>query len=401
MDEDVYFHKTVTLRAGKENLRFRTSQELFSSYDIDTGTRSLLRSVIEAKIGPKIILDLGCGYGPLGLTLKKLYPESTVHMMDRDALAIEYTRQNAKLNGLEDVEIYGSLGYDDVKRSDFDIIVANIPGKAGGEVIAYLLREARYYLAPGGTAVIVVVAALESAVSKIMQDTQGLEIIFTRKRSGHVIFHYRFNGKAGPIKPEVSALERGVYHRNNIKIHLDDLEYSMQTAYGLPEFDSLNYGSEMLITALNKMQGRKIQRAMVFNPGQGHIAVALWKTIHPNNIELVDRDLLALRYSRSNLIANGCPPEKINIRHQVGLEDKDNKKSDLMAGVLREESQPAIFATIRQAGEQLSPGGTIIVTGGSTAITRLADYLEGEERLSIKGRERRRGYSLLALEKVL
>jgi 16S rRNA G1207 methylase RsmC len=175
----------------------------------------------------------------------------------------------------------------------------------------------------------------------------------------------------------------------------------MQTAYGLPEFDSLNYGSEMLITALNKMQGRKIQRAMVFNPGQGHIAVALWKTIHPNNIELVDRDLLALRYSRSNLIANGCPPEKINIRHQVGLEDKDNKKSDLMAGVLREESQPAIFATIRQAGEQLSPGGTIIVTGGSTAITRLADYLEGEERLSIKGRERRRGYSLLALEKVL
>ncbi len=401
MDENVYFHKTVTLRAGKENLQFRTSQELFSSYDIDTGTRSLLRSVIEAKIEPKIILDLGCGYGPLGLTLKKLYPESTVHMIDRDALAIEYTRQNAKINGLEDLEIYGSLGYDDVKRSDFDLIIANIPGKAGGGVIAYLLQEARYYLAPGGTVAIVVVAALESAVAKILKDTPGLEIIFTLKRAGHAIFHYRFNGEPGPTKPDDSALERGVYHRNNIKIRLDDLEYSMQTAYGLPEFDSLNYGSEILITALNKIQGRKIQRATVFNPGQGHIAVAIWKTIHPNNIELVDRDLLALRYSRLNLIVNGCPPEKINIKHQVGLEGKDNKKSDLIAGVLREESQPAIFSTIQRAGEQLSPGGTMIVTGGSTAITRLADYLEGEEQLSIKGRERRRGYSLLALEKVL
>ena len=43
MEADIYFHKTVTFRAWKHSLRFRTSQELFSSHDMDTGTKFLLR----------------------------------------------------------------------------------------------------------------------------------------------------------------------------------------------------------------------------------------------------------------------------------------------------------------------------------------------------------------------
>jgi 16S rRNA (guanine1207-N2)-methyltransferase len=398
MNEDVYFHKTVTLRIGKQQLEFRTSQELFSSHDIDIGSRALLRSFIEAGYAPQRTLDLGCGYGPLGLALKKLFPESTVHMVDRDALAIEYSRQNAKINGLEDVEIYGSLGYDDIKRTDFDLIIANIPGKAGEAVTAYLLQEARYYLAPGGTAAIVVVAALESAVAQILQDSQGLEIVFSHKRAGHAIFHYKFNGEPMLKKPESSALEWGIYHRQDIKIRRENLEYVLQTTYGLPEFDSLSYSSEMLITALNKMQGRRTQRAAVFNPGQGHIAAAVWKIVHPQTLELVDRDLLALRYSRLNLIQNGCPPEKITLRHQVGLKTKDDEKYDFMAGVLKDESKEANLLTLKQATEGLSSGGTILIAAGSTAITRLADYIEEERQLRITVRERRRGYSLLVLE---
>jgi 16S rRNA (guanine1207-N2)-methyltransferase len=400
MDEDVYFHKRVILRAGKQPLEFRTSQELFSSHDIDIGSRALLRSVIEAGYEPQGILDLGCGYGPLGLALKKLHPESTVHMIDRDALAIEYSRQNAGINGLKDVEVYGSLGYDDVKRNDFDLIVANIPGKAGESVIAYLLREARYYLRPGGVAAIVVVAALESAVAEILQDTQGLEIIFRHKRAGHAIFHYRFIAEPRLKKPGNSALERGIYHRQNIKIRRVNLEYVLQTAYGLPEFDSLSYASEMLITALNKMRGGGVKSATVFNPGQGHIALAVWKIIRPLNLGLVDRDLLALRYSHLNLIKNGCPPGKISMRHQIGLNREDNEKCAFMAGVLKDESKEVNILILQQATEGISPGGRIVMAAGSTVITRLADYIEKKRQLHIKARERRRGYSLLVLEKI-
>ncbi len=401
MDENVYFHKTVTFRAWKRSLQFRTSQELFSSYDIDTGTKFLLRSIVEADYKPQRILDLGCGYGPIGLTLKKLYPESSVHMVDRDALALEYSRQNVELNGLDGIEVYGSLGYDDVERTDFDLIISNIPGKAGETVITHLLQEARYYLAPGGLAAIVVVAALEATVAKVLQDTPDVEIVLRRNRSGHAIFHYKYIVEQTPLKPDRSALEQGVYHRNDIQMRIENLEYKMQTAYGLPEFDSLSYGSEMLVKAFKDIRGSNIQRAVIFNPGQGHIAVALWKLIKPKNIAIVDRDLLALRYSQLNLVMNGCPADKITLLHQVGLEITCEDKFDLITGLLREEEgKEAIFLTIRQAAERLSPGGKIITAAGSTAITRLAAYVESEGRLRIKTRERWRGHSLLVLEGV-
>jgi 16S rRNA (guanine1207-N2)-methyltransferase len=400
MDKDVYFHKTVTFRAGKQQLEFRTSQELFSSYDIDIGTRFLLRSIVEGGYQPKHILDLGCGYGPLGLTLKKIYPESTVHMVDRDALAIEYSRQNTEINRLDDVDIYGSLGYDDVKRDDFDLIASNIPGKAGEAIISYLMREARYYLTPGGRVSIVIVAALEAKAAKILQETPGCEIMLQRNRSGHAIFNYRFRER-GSTKPDQSAFERGVYRRNDIQIHFQELEYSMQTANGLPEFSSLSDGSKMVIKALKKLQGQDVKRAIVLNPRQGHTAMAISKFIHPGTIELVDRDLLALRYARLNLIWNECPPDKINIYHQVGLERKDKEKVDLIAGVLRDEGKEAIFLTIRQAIEQVSSEGKIIVSGGSTAITRLVHFMKSRGELHIRTQERRRGQSLLVLERML
>jgi 16S rRNA (guanine1207-N2)-methyltransferase len=399
MDKDIYFHKTVTFHIGKQHLEFRTSQELFSSYNIDTGTRFLLRSIFEAGYRPKRILDMGCGYGPIGLVLKKIYPESKVHMVDRDALATEYSRQNAEINELEGIEIYGSLGYDDVKKDDFDLIASNIPGKAGESIISYLLREARYYLAPSGIAAIVVVAALESLVAKILQETPECEITLRRNRSGHAIFHYRFLESDLP-KPERSAIDRRIYERDNLNIRLKDIKYLMKTAYGLPEFNSLSYGSEMLITALKNIEGRLNKRAVVFNTGQGHTTVALWKFIHPRTMELVDRDLLALRYARLNLVLNGYPPERIQISHQVGLERKDNEKVDLVVGVLRDENKEAISWMIHQAIEELNDDGMIIIAGGSTAITRLVTLIEQEGWLRIKARERRRGYSILAAEKM-
>jgi 16S rRNA (guanine1207-N2)-methyltransferase len=401
MDEDVYYHKTVTFRAWKHSLQFRTSQELFSSHDMDIGTKFLLRTIVEADYSKyQCILDAGCGYGPLGLTLKNLHKDSIVHLFDRDALAVEYSRQNAELNELIGVETYGSLGYDDVRRADFDLIVANIPGKAGESVIAYLLREARYYLAPGGLAAIVVVAPLETTVTKILEDTPGVEIVLKRTRAGHAVFHYRFTGELVLPKPQQNGFERGVYHRKNVTIRLENLEYPMQTAYGLPEFDSLSYGSEMLVKALHSVRDLTVHRAVVFNPGQGHVAVALWKLIRPENIYLVDRDLLALRYSRLNLTLNECPPERVGISHQVGIGSDSEEKTDLFVGVLREEEgKNATFLALDQAADRLSANGMIIVSAGSTAITRLVTYIESQGLLRIRTRERWRGYSLLALER--
>jgi 16S rRNA (guanine1207-N2)-methyltransferase len=398
---DVFYHKTITFRAGGKSLQFKTSQQLFSAHDIDTGTKFLLRAIVEADY-PSLqrILDVGCGYGPLGLTLKSLYPDSTIHLLDRDALAVAYSRQNAELNGLTDLEIYGSLGYDDVKRKDFDLIICNIPDHAGEMVITYLLQEARYYLAPGGITAIVVVTPLEEMITKILKDTSGVEVIFKSHQPKHTVFHYKFLDAKTPPPPTQNSLERGIYHRDDITISLGKIEYRMQTANGLPEFDSLSYDSEMLINALGETGGKEINNAVVFNPGQGHIAAALWTMFKPKSIILVDRDLLALRYTQRNLVLNDCPVERIDVLHQPGLNLNPKEKIDLFFGSLREEEgKQASFIAIDQMTANLSNKGKIILSSGSTTITRLADYIESKKLLRIKKRERRRGYSLLVLQK--
>jgi 16S rRNA (guanine1207-N2)-methyltransferase len=87
---DAYYHKTIAFSFWKQRLQFRTSQQLFSAHAIDAGTKFLLRTIIEAAYPPpRHILDVGCGYGTLGLTLNSLHPASLFHLFDRDALAVE------------------------------------------------------------------------------------------------------------------------------------------------------------------------------------------------------------------------------------------------------------------------------------------------------------------------
>ena len=400
MDTDVYFHKVVTFRAWKQELLFRTSQELFSSHDIDLGTKFLLRTIVEAGYTPpQSILDLGCGYGPLGLTLKALYPQSSVHLTDRDALTVNYARQNADLNHLSGIEVYGALGYDGVTCDDFDLIVSNIPGKAGEPVITYLLQEAQFYLKPGRIAAIVVVSPLEEIAAKILAETPGAEVILKRGRPGHTVFHYRFNCDKSIPKPEQSAFERGIYQRKEVLMRYDNLEYPMQTAYSLPEFDSLSYDTEILLKALKGFVKKETRQVLALNPGQGHVPAVIWQYFHPEAIALADRDLLALKYSKFNLIKNSCPMENIQLFHKAGLDIESKDGFDLIAGVLPEENKEALQLTLERATGLLVKKGMIIISGSSTAITRLETYADSKKVLKIKSREGWRGYSALTLER--
>ncbi len=397
---DVYYKKTLDFYHSGQTLKFHVSQDLFSSHQIDVGTVRLLRSLDTAQPFHKI-LDLGCGYGPLGLTLKKLNPDSIVHLVDRDALAMEYTRQNAAFNQVADAVVYGSLGYDDVTERDFDLIISNIPGKAGETVIASLLRDACHFLTPDGMVAIVVVAALETTVASILDDPD-IEIIFQETRAGHAIFHYRFSeAYRAKLTPFENGFAAGVYHRDNVTISASKLAFPMQTARGLPEFDSLSYRSALLVEGLLKRGEAKVNRAVIFNPGQGHIPVVLWKLLQPAAIALVDRDLLSLRYARHNLVQNGCPESYVTTAHQVGLSQQaEGQAVDLIVGIVREEEGPAATELLaQQAAAQLAPGGMLCVTAGSTPITRLEKAIQPGKQWRIEKRKREKGISLLVVRR--
>ncbi|HOX18237.1 MAG TPA: methyltransferase, partial [Spirochaetales bacterium] len=102
MDTDSYVTRTVSLRAGGRELVFDLSHALFSSADIDVGSRLLLKAVAEggwAK-GARRGLDLGSGVGTLALALSAMESGLEFLCRDRDALARDFTRRNAERNGI-------------------------------------------------------------------------------------------------------------------------------------------------------------------------------------------------------------------------------------------------------------------------------------------------------------
>ena len=392
-----YLKKTVGLSVAGQQLEFAVSQTLFSSHQVDTGSAHLLKTLKLDRIRDDAkILDLGCGYGPLGLTLARLKPSAEVHLVDRDALAVEFTLLNAGRLGVAHVKTYGSLGYDNIEAHDFDLMISNIPGKAGRPVIEAMLLGARQVLADGGLVAVVVVLPLEQMVLDVLSDPE-VDIVLHQTTAAHAVFHYRYS--TPPANREAPrGFEQGIYDRGEVVFPLEGLALPMRTVYGLPEFDTLSFETELLLKAFQDLEGIHAHRAVVFNPRQGHLAVALWRRLKPVAIDLVDRDLLSLRCARANLIRYGCPEGSIGLHHQIDLVPSDDSP-DLILGLLREEEGPDVIeASLVSAASQLRSGGLILVGGGSTPITRVLNSKVIGRTLRAGKRRRHKGNSTVVLE---
>ncbi len=394
--DDPYYKKTVPFRIGGLDLSFRVSQTLFSSHGIDAGTEFLLRTLHRTGTRFEKVLDLGCGYGPIGVALKALDPTATLHVVDRDALAVAYAARNAHLNGIDDAVTYASIGFDDVEDRDFDLIAANIAGKANREVIASWLRDAPLYVRDQGQVAIVVVSPLEPFVAEVIGGIPGARVVLRKSRAGHAVFIYAVDRAETPAGLPAGSFDRGDYDRAQSVFSRGQVQYRMTTVFGLPQFDSLSYRTLLLIDVLRSLDARSA-RALVLNPGQGHIPVVLSKTLTPASIDMLDRDLLALRCSERNLLLNGYDGASVSTSHQPGM-DGDGPKYDLIVAEMRDAEGPDVIAAhFRQAVSRVAPGGRIVIAASSAAITRLAAVCRRERLGAIEERRRRHGSSVMVV----
>ncbi len=162
---------TVSDTLCGHNLQFRTTWGLFSPKGIDEGSRLLLDH-IEVNRDDNT-LDLGCGYGPLGLTLAKLAPEGTSTLVDKDFVAVEYSKKNAKLNKINNVNIFLSNGFDQVESSSFDLIVSNLPAKTGKELYYLYFYDALARMDPGARFYVVTISGLRKFIAKAFDEVFG------------------------------------------------------------------------------------------------------------------------------------------------------------------------------------------------------------------------------------
>ena len=152
---------TVEAALLGRDLRFETGVGLFSKSRIDNGTRLLLEA-LPREHGWRDVLDLGCGYGPIGIAVASRWPQVRVVMADIDPLAVTAARTNAQTNGVDDrCEVCVSDGTAALTGRCFDAVLSHLPTHVPRSTLHRLIGESQSVLRPGGELIAVTASAVD------------------------------------------------------------------------------------------------------------------------------------------------------------------------------------------------------------------------------------------------
>ena len=165
---------------------FVSDAGVFSKRGIDFGTQLLIQTV-SVNPSAKKMLDIGCGYGPIGICFAYFFPNLTVDMIDINTRAVLLSQQNIALNQLKNAQAIKSNRLEAVRNERYDIILSNPPIRTGKENIFCMYREAEEVLNIGGS-LWIVIQKKQGAASTIKALEQMFETVETMtKKKGYFI----------------------------------------------------------------------------------------------------------------------------------------------------------------------------------------------------------------------
>ena len=348
IDLGPFANKTIDFAYCGSRLKFDLSHALFSSFDVDSGTRFLLKELAheESILGARSILDAGCGVGIIGISLAAACPGARVVMTDRDLLACAFAERNCRRNRLavaslgiemlntnpeEKSRIFvtpGLLGEED-PLGPYDAVVSNLPAKAGAEVLSRFLKKAAdSLLNPGGILAFVIVNTLAGLAGPWI-DAAGLSLTRSRAGPGHTVFVTRKTGPAaplpdqsqsfaavaastGPTVPSIGPAQglsdkaRGIdfYVRSSGPRSIGRYVLEASGFQGLAEFDTNSFATDLAVETLERAAaGCLVRDFLVVEPGIGLSALWACRSMGPERVHLLSRDYLSLIASSANLAA--------------------------------------------------------------------------------------------------
>lgn len=160
-----YFSENPNIKSKKKNIsfifnnkkyNFITDNGVFSKDHIDEGTHILIKNTVKnININNLNILDLGCGYGVIGIILKTIQNNINISFSDINTRSLELSRENLKLNNISDYKIYKSDLFENISEN-FDLIISNPPIRTGKENIFKLYEQSFEHLNDNGMFICVI-----------------------------------------------------------------------------------------------------------------------------------------------------------------------------------------------------------------------------------------------------
>ncbi len=348
--------------------RFETAPGLFSAERVDDGTRLLLEHLPSSP--PRSVLDLGCGYGALGLPVAATHPQARVELVDRDALAVDLAARNAAAHGLSNVVAFPSLGLRDVGTREFDWVLCNVPARIGDDAIAYFVAAGASLLREGGELRLVVIRALDDVVRRVA-DERALPIRRVAEGARHVVF-------ACPRLDVPIADHESLYLLDRVRVGEREFERPHDVN---EDREHLQAGIPLLLDYLPRGCSGA---ALCWRAGYGPVPADLVR--RGARVMALDRDLLQLAFVRRNtgahvstrlsarLVGEGARLFAGELHASAGL---DTLAEELVRSreVLAKGGE-ALWLCQRKLVEPLKIsidrlGGSILATRGNYAVVRI------------------------------
>ena len=145
--------RLIEYKIKDKTIKFISDNGVFSKGHVDIATNFMLNVLIEEEISGKV-LDVGCGYGTIGITLSKFF-DIVVTMLDINERALNLAKKNVKLNNVNNIKIIESDGFEKITE-EYNVIVTNPPIRAGKAVIYKMYEDAYNHLLEGGVLYLVI-----------------------------------------------------------------------------------------------------------------------------------------------------------------------------------------------------------------------------------------------------